>query len=179
MFVSSNNFRKTKFFLDGRSYFYLKIFDDGEGVPEEELEAIVRRGTRVVGKWEGHGLGLAIVEDLAEANDCTVLITNSQNGGLEINGDGFTKEIPNLLVAGEAAGGIHGTNRLMGNSLLDVIVFGRNAGKKAAAKCKDVELGKLNLDHIYHYEDELEQADIHTGKMSPMLLPNYARHEQR
>ncbi len=67
----------------------------------------------------------------------------------------------------------------MGNSLLDVIVFGRNAGKKAAAKCKDVELGKLNLDHIYHYEDELEQADIHTGKMSPMLLPNYARHEQR
>ena len=101
-----------------------------------------------------------------------------QNGGLEINGDGFTKEIPNLLVAGEAAGGIHGTNRLMGNSLLDVIVFGRNAGKKAAAKCKDVELGKLNLDHIYHYENELEQADIHTGKMSPMLLPNYARHER-
>ena len=41
-----------------------------------------------------------------------------------------------------------------------------------------VELGKLNLDHIYHYENELEQADIHTGKMSPMLLPNYARHER-
>ncbi len=39
-----------------------------------------------------------------------------QNGGLEITGDGFTKEIPNLLVAGEAAGGIHGRNRLMGNS---------------------------------------------------------------
>ena len=63
-----------------------------------------------------------------------------QNGGLEIDGDGFTKEIPNLLVAGEAAGGIHGRNRLMGNSLLDVIVFGRNAGKKAAAKCKEVEM---------------------------------------
>ena len=46
------------------------------------------------------------------------------------------------LVAGEAAGGIHGSNRLMGNSLLDVIVFGRNAGKKAAAKCKEVELGE-------------------------------------
>ena len=40
-----------------------------------------------------------------------------QNGGLEITGDGFTKEIPNLLVAGEAAGGIHGTNRLMARSL--------------------------------------------------------------
>ena len=101
-----------------------------------------------------------------------------QNGGLEINGDGFTKEIPNLLVAGEAAGGIHGTNRLMGNSLLDVIVFGRNAGKKAAAKYKDVELGEMNLDHVKAYDEELKEADIHTGKMSPMLLPNYARHER-
>ena len=34
-------------------------------------------------------------------------------------------------------------------------------------------------EEVDHYEDELEQADIHTGKMSPMLLPNYARHEQR
>jgi len=93
--------------------------------------------------------------------------------------DGFTKEIPNLLVAGEAAGGIHGRNRLMGNSLLDVIVFGRNAGKKAAAKCKNVELGEMNLDHIYKYADELDKADLHTDKVSPLLLPKYARHEQR
>ena len=102
-----------------------------------------------------------------------------QNGGLEIDGDGFTKEIPNLLVAGEAAGGIHGRNRLMGNSLLDVIVFGRNAGKKAAAKCKDVELGEMNLNHVYAYEEELKEADVHTDKVSPLLLPKYARHEQR
>ena len=61
-----------------------------------------------------------------------------QNGGLEIGGDGFTKVIDNLLVAGEAVGGIHGRNRLMGNSLLDIIVFGRNAGKAAAAKAKNV-----------------------------------------
>ena len=102
-----------------------------------------------------------------------------QNGGLEIDGDGFTKEIPNLLVAGEAAGGIHGRNRLMGNSLLDVIVFGRNAGKKAAAKCKNVELGEMNLDHIYKYAEELDKAGVHTDKVSPLLLPKYARHEQR
>ncbi len=102
-----------------------------------------------------------------------------QNGGLEIDGDGFTKEIPNLLVAGEAAGGIHGRNRLMGNSLLDVIVFGRNAGKKAAEKCKEVELGEMNLDHIYAYEKELKAAGAETDKVSPLLLPNYARHEQR
>ena len=67
-----------------------------------------------------------------------------QNGGLEINGEGFTNTVNNLLVAGEAVGGIHGRNRLMGNSLLDVIVFGRDAGKAAAAKAKDVTLGKMN-----------------------------------
>ena len=101
-----------------------------------------------------------------------------QNGGLEINGDGFTTEISNLLVAGEAAGGIHGTNRLMGNSLLDVIVFGRNAGKKAAAKCKDVELGAMNLDHVKAYDDELKANHLETGEVSPLLLPKYARHER-
>ena len=100
-----------------------------------------------------------------------------QNGGLEITGDGFTKEIPNLLVAGEAAGGIHGTNRLMGNSLLDVIVFGRNAGKKAAAKYKDVELGEMNLDHVKAYDEELKEVE--TNEVSPMLLPHYARHERK
>ena len=101
-----------------------------------------------------------------------------QNGGLEIGGEGFTKTIPNLLVAGEAVGGIHGRNRLMGNSLLDIIVFGRNAGKAAAAKAKDVELGTMNLDHIYSYAEELKAAGIETEEVSPLLLPKYARHER-
>lgn len=101
-----------------------------------------------------------------------------QNGGLEIGGDGFTKAIDNLLVAGEAVGGIHGRNRLMGNSLLDIIVFGRNAGKAAAAKAKSVELGKANLDHIEAYAKELTDAGVETGDVSPLLLPKYARHER-
>jgi len=96
-----------------------------------------------------------------------------QNGGLEIGGEGFTKAIPNLLVAGEAVGGIHGRNRLMGNSLLDIIVFGRNAGKAAAKKCKDVELGTMNLQHIQAYAEELEKAELQTGEVSPLLLPKY------
>lgn len=99
-----------------------------------------------------------------------------QNGGLEICGDGFTKEICNLLVAGEAVGGIHGRNRLMGNSLLDIIVFGRNAGKAAAAKSKDVTLGNMTLEHLEKYADELKSAGIETGDVSPLLLPKYARH---
>ena len=93
-------------------------------------------------------------------------------------GDGFTKVIDNLLVAGEAVGGIHGRNRLMGNSLLDIIVFGRNAGKAAAAKAKNVELGNMNLDHIEAYAEELKDAGLSTGDVSPLILPKYARHER-
>ncbi len=101
-----------------------------------------------------------------------------QNGGLEINGDGFTKVMDNLLVAGEAVGGIHGRNRLMGNSLLDIIVFGRNAGKAAAAKAKDVSLGTMNLDHLAAYAEELKEAGLDTHDVSPLLIPKYARHER-
>ena len=101
-----------------------------------------------------------------------------QNGGLEIGGDGFTKTIPNLLVAGEAVGGIHGRNRLMGNSLLDIIVFGRNAGKAASARAKETELGKLNLDHVEAYAQELKEAGAEHEGVSPLLLPHYARHER-
>lgn len=101
-----------------------------------------------------------------------------QNGGLEIGGDGFTKAIGNLLVAGEAAGGIHGRNRLMGNSLLDIIVFGRNAGKAAAVKAKEVALGKGTLDHIRAYAEELKTAGVEAENTAPLLLPRYARHER-
>ena len=54
-----------------------------------------------------------------------------QNGGVAIKPDGST-DVPNLFVAGEASGGVHGRNRLMGNSLLDICVFGRRAGAAAA-----------------------------------------------
>ncbi len=101
-----------------------------------------------------------------------------QNGGLEINGEGFTKAVPNLLAAGEVVGGIHGRNRLMGNSLLDIIVFGRNAGKKASARAKEITLGTLSLSHVEKYAKELENAQIDTGDVSPMILPDYARHER-
>lgn len=101
-----------------------------------------------------------------------------QNGGLEIGGEGFTKAMDNLLVAGEAVGGIHGKNRLMGNSLLDIIVFGRNAGKAAAQKAKKINLGTLNLDHVVQYAEELKKAGVEADNTPPLLLPQYARHER-
>ena len=87
----------------------------------------------------------------------------------------MTTNVENLYVAGEAVGGIHGRNRLMGNSLLDIIVFGRIAGQSAGKKCKEVKLGKLSLDHVSKFEREIDGAGIKTDKVSPMLLPKYEK----
>ena len=94
-----------------------------------------------------------------------------QNGGILIDKDAETK-LPGLFVAGEAVGGIHGTNRLMGNSLLDIIVFGRIAGTKAAEAAKSVKLGKLSLEHVRRYAEEEKVAGVQ-GELSPKLLPVY------
>jgi len=96
-----------------------------------------------------------------------------QNGGLDISLNGETPNIKNLFVAGEAVGGIHGRNRLMGNSLLDIIVFGRNAGRMAGDRCKEVTVGRLTLDHIDRFDAELKAAGIETDVVSPKLLPKY------
>lgn len=137
----------------------------GEGTIEKRIPAMFRM-------YMNYGIDMRKVPILIYPT------LHYQNGGLEIGGEGFTKAIDNLLVAGEAVGGIHGRNRLMGNSLLDIIVFGRNAGKAAAAKAKDVELGAMNLDHIEAYAEELKNADVVSEDVSPLLLPKYARHER-
>lgn len=98
-----------------------------------------------------------------------------QNGGLDITDDCMTTNVENLFVAGEAVGGIHGKNRLMGNSLLDIIVFGRSAGKNAAAKSKSVNVGTLTLEHINKFADEAKKAGISSDEVSPKLLPDYRK----
>ncbi len=100
-----------------------------------------------------------------------------QNGGLHIDADCMT-DVPGLFVAGEAVGGIHGRNRLMGNSLLDIIVFGRNAGRNAAQRAQSVAIGALTLDHIKRFDEARATAGVQTDTLSPKLLPVYARDVQ-
>ena len=97
-----------------------------------------------------------------------------QNGGLKITDDGQT-DIENLYAAGEVVGGIHGRNRLMGNSLLDIIVFGRNAGRYASRKAKEVTVGQLTLNHLNTFSQERADAGIDTDVVSPKLLPDYTK----
>ncbi|HEY0387204.1 MAG TPA: FAD-dependent oxidoreductase [Gaiellales bacterium] len=61
----------------------------------------------------------------------TYPVLHYQNGGLVIDRDGQTT-VQGLFAAGEITGGVHGRNRMMGNSLLDCTVFGRRAGRAAA-----------------------------------------------
>jgi len=102
-----------------------------------------------------------------------------QNGGLEYNTEGETS-VPGLFIAGEVSGGVHGENRLMGNSLLDILVFGRIAGKNAAIYAKEkAKDDKLNLDHVRAYHKDLEDAGVVTDRVAPMLLPDYTDPEVR
>jgi len=102
-----------------------------------------------------------------------------QNGGLKIDSDCRTS-IPGLLAAGEVTGGIHGENRLMGNSLLDVLVFGRIAGRNAATFAGETaDKGELTLDHVRAFHRELEMEGAADSRVAPMLLPDYTDPEVR
>ena len=96
-----------------------------------------------------------------------------QNGGLEFKPSGETC-VPGLFIAGEVAGGIHGANRLMGNSLLDIIVFGRIAGISAADYiAAGVSDGKLSLDHVRAYNAEVAKSGAGNGRVAPAIIPDY------
>lgn len=99
-----------------------------------------------------------------------------QNGGvkIDVNGD---STVPGLFVAGEASGGLHGRNRLMGNSLLDIIVFGRRAGQAAAAHAASAGAGAATLEHLTRFRRALKEAGVVSSTPSPRLIPDYVRRE--
>ena len=69
-------------------------------------------------------------------------------GGIRVNGDSQMSSVPGLFAAGEAAAGLHGANRLGGNSLSDLIVFGKRAGEFAAKFAKEHGVGQINDSQI-------------------------------
>ncbi|MDD5288143.1 MAG: FAD-binding protein, partial [Dehalococcoidales bacterium] len=99
-----------------------------------------------------------------------------QNGGILIDASAATT-VPGLFAAGEVMGGVHGRNRLIGNSTLDIFVFGRRAGVSAGQYAKQAKVGKLSLEHVRNWEKELKSAGLGSRPISPILLPNYTHHE--
>lgn len=133
----------------------------GEGTIEKRIPAMMR----MFGKY-----GI----DIRKEPILVYPTLHYQNGGIDISDNGESG-VKNLFVAGEAVGGIHGRNRLMGNSLLDIIVFGRNAGKYAAERAKSVTVGKMTLAHVDEFVAEEKAAGIQPKVKSPRILPDYRR----
>jgi succinate dehydrogenase / fumarate reductase flavoprotein subunit len=72
-------------------------------------------------------------------------------GGIRVDGDTQMSTLPGLFAAGECAAGLHGANRLGGNSLSDLLVFGKRAGEHAAAFAKENAAATIR-------DDEIEEA---------------------
>ena len=69
-------------------------------------------------------------------------------GGIHVDADTQASTVPGLFAAGECASGINGANRLGGNSLSDLIVFGKRAGEYAAIYAKENFAGQVNPDQV-------------------------------
>jgi succinate dehydrogenase / fumarate reductase flavoprotein subunit len=76
-------------------------------------------------------------------------------GGIRVEAETGQSTVPGLFAAGEAAAGLHGSNRLGGNSLSDLLVFGKRAGNAAADYAKSVESGALDSAQLQDAEREM------------------------
>ena len=85
--------------------------------------------------------------------------THYMMGGIRVDGDSQMSTVPGLFAAGEAAAGLHGANRLGGNSLSDLVVFGRRAGRYAA------EFARNNASPASLNEDQLQA--VATAALAP------------
>jgi succinate dehydrogenase / fumarate reductase flavoprotein subunit len=69
-------------------------------------------------------------------------------GGIRVDGETQSSTVPGLYAAGECAAGLHGANRLGGNSLSDLLVFGKRAGDHAAAFARDHKAAVLDPSQV-------------------------------
>ncbi|HSY32965.1 MAG TPA: FAD-dependent oxidoreductase [Verrucomicrobiae bacterium] len=76
-------------------------------------------------------------------------------GGIRVEADTGQSSMPGIFAAGEAAAGLHGANRLGGNSLSDLLVFGRRAGMAAAAHAQKTAYASLDNAQMQEAEREL------------------------
>jgi succinate dehydrogenase / fumarate reductase flavoprotein subunit len=92
-------------------------------------------------------------------------------GGVRVEAETGATTVPGLYAAGEVAAGLHGANRLGGNSLTDLLVFGRRAGEAAAA-CADAFTGPMYVDEWQVQEEKelLLRPFESGGKENPYLL---------
>ena len=114
--------------------------------------------------------------DLRKVPMLTYPTLHYQNGGIVIGSDGGT-DMPGLFAAGEVTGGVHGNNRLMGNALLEILVFGLRAGSSAATFAQSIGEGggHPGLSHLEAFLEALEAVHQGCRRTAPQLLPSYGK----
>jgi succinate dehydrogenase / fumarate reductase flavoprotein subunit len=88
-------------------------------------------------------------------------------GGIRVDGDSQMTNVPGLFAAGEVAAGLHGANRLGGNSLSDLLVFGRRAGLFAAKFSKENASGGVDSAQVSEIEKKALTPFERSGKEGP------------
>jgi succinate dehydrogenase / fumarate reductase, flavoprotein subunit len=97
--------------------------------------------------------------------------THYTMGGIRVDGDTQMSTLPGLFAAGEAAAGLHGANRLGGNSLSDLVVFGKRAGEHAAAFAKQYGAAKIDDGQVAAAEKQaLTPFDRGTSGENPYAI---------
>ncbi len=91
-------------------------------------------------------------------------------GGIRVEAETAQSSLPGLFAAGEAAAGLHGANRLGGNSLSDLLVFGRRAGLAAAQHAKETAAPNLDDGQISAGESEALRAFQRQGGENPYAV---------
>ena len=93
--------------------------------------------------------------------------THYMMGGVRVNPDSQMSDVPGLFAAGECGAGLHGANRLGGNSLSDLLVFGKRAGQFAAKFAKEHRPVQVNQEQIEAIARQSLEPFERTGGESP------------
>jgi succinate dehydrogenase / fumarate reductase, flavoprotein subunit len=91
-------------------------------------------------------------------------------GGIRVDAETAQSTLPGLFAAGEAAAGLHGANRLGGNSLSDLLVFGRRAGLAAAQQAKNVCFPNVEGAQLEQAENEALRPFQRVGGENPYAI---------
>ena len=91
-------------------------------------------------------------------------------GGVRVNAESQETTVPGLFACGEVASGLHGANRLGGNSLSDLIVFGKRAGEYAAKRAKDLAQPSIDEEQVGRAIDDMLAPLMREGGENPGLI---------
>jgi succinate dehydrogenase / fumarate reductase, flavoprotein subunit len=103
-------------------------------------------------------------------------------GGVRVDADSQMTSVPGLFAAGECAAGLHGANRLGGNSLSDLLVFGKRAGEYAAKYVKEtpnVQVDENQIEQIAKWALSPFERESNQGSENPFQIQSHLQEKMQ